>query len=551
MKTVLIIIMLFLQSVFAFAQRQESASKEIKDAIAKEFNQWLEKGEFEKNAEYESRMKKADEKLQAITNEVAISTKTKYLKRSLVGVLGEYNADDETYLIEVNSSDAYSAAADPQKLVIKVPPKIASILTTRIGKVRSYLYAYGGIKIIPYDVTIINDKWILTDALIIFYLNHIYDSNTDTRKIIVQKKSDKVFCKTISDDEMFKAMDLKQCTNDSKLPDGTRTNSSAGPRGDYCYYEWKLSEQPNYNPSNVNPISFSLEDLNITLPTISINTQTASNEKSQVPDLDMNSIQTKNKNSNAFAVVIGNKDYQYTKKVSFAINDAQTIKKYLINVLGYNEGNIFYLENASKSNFETYFGTKENPQGKLYNNIKQGISDVFIYYAGHGAPGLKDNKGYFVPIDCDPQYVEQGGYSLDLFYNNISKLNAKSITVITDACFSGAEIFNNISPIIITVANPIAVADNCVVLSSSTGSQVSTWYNDKQHGMFTYFFLKALQDKDNSDKNKDGKLSYQEIFDYVSDKTEGVPYYARSIHGVDQTPAIQGTGVENVFIEYK
>ena len=54
MKTFLLVIMLFLQTVFAFAQRQESASKEIKDAIAKEFNQWLEKGEFEKTAEYES-----------------------------------------------------------------------------------------------------------------------------------------------------------------------------------------------------------------------------------------------------------------------------------------------------------------------------------------------------------------------------------------------------------------------------------------------------------------------------------------------------------------
>ena len=29
-----------------------------------------------------------------------------------------------------------------------------------------------------------------------------------------------------------------------------------------------------------------------------------------------------------------------------------------------------------------------------------------FYYAGHGAPGLKDNKGYFVPVDCDPQYIE-------------------------------------------------------------------------------------------------------------------------------------------------
>ena len=60
-----------------------------------------------------------------------------------------------------------------------------------------------------------------------------------------------------------------------------------------------------------------------------------------------------------------------------------------------------------------------------------------------------------------------------------------------------------------------------------------------------------MQDKDKSDKNKDGKLTFKEIYEYVSDNTEGVPYYARRIHGVDQTPTIQGTGVENVFIEYK
>ena len=262
-------------------------------------------------------------------------------------------------------------------------------------------------------------------------------------------------------------------------------------------------------------------------------------------------IKVKNDNINSFAVVIGNKNYKSTKIVTNAINDAEEIKNYLIYILGYKEGNIFYIEDATKSTFETYFGTKENPQGKLFNNIKQEISDVFIYYSGHGAPGLKDNKGYFVPIDCDPQYVELGGYSLDLFYNNLSKLKAKSITVVTDACFSGAEIINNISPITLKINNPILVANNCVILSSSTGSQVSSWYNVKKHGLFTYFFLRALLEKDKSDKNKDGKLTFQEIFDYISDKTEGVPYYSRSINGVEQTPTIQGTGTDNIFIEYK
>ena len=269
-------------------------------------------------------------------------------------------------------------------------------------------------------------------------------------------------------------------------------------------------------------------------------------------DVDDNLPKTKNKNPNAFAVIIGNRNYVNTIKVDYAINDVKSIKHYLINVLGYKEGNISYIEDATKSTFETYFGGKDNPYGKLYNYIKpDSTSDVFIYYSGHGAPGLKDNKGYFVPVDCDPQYVEQGGYSLNLFYSNLAKLPAKSITVLTDACFSGADIIKNISSIKIKVSDTIATIKNCVILSSSTSSQVSSWYPEKQHGMFTYFFLKALQDKEKSDKNKDNKLTYQEIFDYISDKTEGIPYYARSINGVEQTPCLQGTGKDNVFIEYK
>ncbi len=268
-------------------------------------------------------------------------------------------------------------------------------------------------------------------------------------------------------------------------------------------------------------------------------------------DVDINIPENKIEKPSAFAVVIGNANYQRTKNVNYAINDAQTIKKYLIDALGYKEGNIFYIENATKSNFETYFGTEKNPQGKLYNNLQPEKSDVFIYYAGHGAPSIKDKKGYFIPVDCDPQYIEQGGYSLDLFYANLAKLPAKSITCIIDACFSGAEIYEDISPIVVTVTNPLLQIKDCVVLSSSAGSQVSSWYNEKQHGLFTYFFLKALKDKDKSDKNKDNKLTYQEIYDYISNNVEGVPYHARKLHNVDQTPTIEGTGKDKIFIEYK
>lgn len=528
MKTKLFITLLFLQTSLCFAYNGESASKQIKDFIATKFNKWLIKSDFEKNSDYETRLKSSDEKFKEITSDVLTSVKSEYLKEIHYGRFAGYNAEDETYLIKVLN--------DSLNITIKIPPSISEQLTRRVHISENEYSPQEKILIYPIEMEIINDKWVMKDAVIIFNPNgHYADS-----KMEIQTNGE-VFYK---DGNMsFHPFDLKKITN-GELP-----KSGLVAPMDVYYYKWKISEQPNFINASNKPVSFTLEDLNIALPTTKA--EVVSTPKPQVPDLDISSIKTTNSNSTAFAVVIGNKDYQYTKKVSYALNDAETMKKYLVNVLGYREGNIFYIENATKSTFETYFGNKENPEGKLFNNIKQGITDVFIYYAGHGAPGLRDNKGYFVPVDCDPQYVQQGGYSLDLFYANIAKLNAKSVTFITDACFSGAEIFKDISPITITVSNPIAVAENCVVLSSSSGSQVSTWYNDKQHGMFTYFFLKALQDREKSDKNKDGKLTFEEIYEYVSDKTEGVPYYARSIHGVDQTPTIQGSGKDNTFIEYK
>ncbi|MBI5193348.1 MAG: caspase family protein [Nitrospirae bacterium] len=275
----------------------------------------------------------------------------------------------------------------------------------------------------------------------------------------------------------------------------------------------------------------------------------ASSQEISLSDIDTNIPVTRNENKNAIAVIIGNSNYQKTKKVDYSINDAQTIKKYLINVFGYKEDNIFYIENASKTDFEVLFGNKDSYQGKLYNAVKEGKSDVFVYYSGHGAPGLKDKKGYFVPVEADPQYLELSGYPADVFYQNLSHIPSRSTTVVLDACFSGTTIFDNISPIAITIDNPVINLKNGVVLSSSSGNQVSTWYNDKNHGMFTYFFLKAIKDKV-ADKNRDNNLTFEEIYQYITDKTEGVPFYARRVHGVEQNPTIEGNYQGKVLVSY-
>ncbi len=255
-------------------------------------------------------------------------------------------------------------------------------------------------------------------------------------------------------------------------------------------------------------------------------------------------------NADAIAVVIGNRDYISASNVDYAINDARVMKQYLTKTLGFKPGNILYYENATLSNFRTLFGTELNHKGKLYNTMKHEKSDVFVFYSGHGAPGLADGKGYFVPIDSDPKYVESTGFPLEVFYQNLGKLPAKHITVVTDACFSGADVYEEISPVVIKTKPQAALLEKGIIFNSSSGDQVSSWYTENQHGLFTWAFLKALQDYEVTDTNNDRKITVQEVYKRIADNNEGVPYYARRIHGIEQVPVLKGNDTNRVLFEY-
>lgn len=241
----------------------------------------------------------------------------------------------------------------------------------------------------------------------------------------------------------------------------------------------------------------------------------------------------------AFAVIIGNRNYVKAKSVDFAHADAEAVRDLCITSLGIRPGNIFLLKDATKAQFEIYFGNRNNPRGKLANVIIPDKSDVFIYYSGHGAPGLKDKKGYLVPSDCDPQFLEVTGYPLETLYENLAQLPARNITLVIDACFSGEDVHNNISPLLPLVSTPILSKPNIAVINSSSGTQYSTWFPEKGHSLFTYFFLKAFGSPE-TDTNSDGNLSVEEIFQFVSHPTNGVPYWARRLHNAEQTPELIG-----------
>ena len=264
-------------------------------------------------------------------------------------------------------------------------------------------------------------------------------------------------------------------------------------------------------------------------------------------DVDADIPRGKTANRDAVAVVIGNRAYSEhspdVPNVEFAVRDAAMMKEYLVTALGYQEGNILYHTNANYAVFRRLFGTKDIPEGRLAQLVKPEESDVFVYYSGHGAPDVQEQRGYFVPVDCAPGDVRLNGYSLDLFYENLGKIEARSFTVVIDACFSGGSqkgmLIADASPVGIRITNPALMLENGAVFTSSSGDEISSWYPDKKHGLFTYFFLKGLQGA--ADANQDGRLVSAELRTYLVDRSEGVPYWARRLYqGRLQTPGFYG-----------
>ncbi len=250
------------------------------------------------------------------------------------------------------------------------------------------------------------------------------------------------------------------------------------------------------------------------------------------------------------AVIIGNRHYSArgVPEVAYADRDARMMKEYLIRAFGYKPENIIYEEDATLSKFNEIFGT-EKSRGKLHNYVKKDVSKVFIYYVGHGAPDLDSSEAYFVPVDGNPQYIAANGYRLQLFYDNLGKIPARRLTVVIDACFSGNSgsglLFKNISPTMLKVKKDYQGPRNSLLLTSAATDQVSSWYPEKRHSLFTYYFLKGLQGE--ADTTGDGRITAGEMRAYLSDK---VPYMARRLSGIEQNPVVTG-GDNEVLVTLK
>ena len=199
-------------------------------------------------------------------------------------------------------------------------------------------------------------------------------------------------------------------------------------------------------------------------------------------------------NPTGVAVIIGNSEYERgLPEVTYAGNDADAFRAYVIDVLGYDPENIIDLRNASQARLVETFGNNETHRGLLWRLVDPGISDVVVFYSGHGVPG-EDRRAYLLPVDANPDVPEINGYALDLLYRNLAKLEARSVAVYLDACFSGQSFGGTLSRTSGLGISPTlpAAAGGFGVLTAAAVDQVAVWDDEAKHGVFTKHLLDAL-----------------------------------------------------------
>ena len=233
----------------------------------------------------------------------------------------------------------------------------------------------------------------------------------------------------------------------------------------------------------------------------------------------------KQDNTETFAVILANENYQKVAKVPCALNDGRAFRRYCENVLGIPAENIHYVEDATLGKM-----TAELNWAMRVATAYEGESRLIIYYAGHGVPNEKDGAGYLLPVDVAGNDISSA-YSLSALYKTLGKLDAKSVTLFMDACFSGTlrgeGMLVATRGVAIKTKQEVPVG-NMVVFLAAQGDETAYPYAEKGHGLFTYFLLKKL-------KETKGNIELGALGDYIRRE---VGRKAAVVNNKTQTPTV-------------
>ncbi len=268
------------------------------------------------------------------------------------------------------------------------------------------------------------------------------------------------------------------------------------------------------------------------------------NADNRLEPLNPSSISNKQSN-NKIALIIGIENYMETPKANYANLDAKYFFDYSRRVFGVKDQNIKLLVNEDA----TVVKTDKALSLWLKSKIKKDISDLIIFFAGHGLASSDGKELYLLPQDGNPDRLERTAISRTDLFKEIVNLNPKSVTMFLDTCYSGVSrdeetLLASARPIRIVADDQEGIPDNFTIFTASKLDQISSGLAEAKHGIFSYYLMKGLEGK--ADSNQDKKITNGELLVYMD---ENVSQKAAEL-GREQNPSLSGDP-DKVLISYR
>ncbi len=251
----------------------------------------------------------------------------------------------------------------------------------------------------------------------------------------------------------------------------------------------------------------------------------------------------KETNNSTVALIIGIESYNQSPKAIYANLDAKYFYEYAKKGFGINSQNIKLLIDKD-ANLISSIGIIEK---WLPSKIKKNETNLIVFFAGHGLASNDGKDLYLLSQDSDPDLLSRTALSRSEIFDTIIKLKPKSVTMFFDTCYSGVSreevtLLASARPIRI-IADEQNTPDNFTIFSASKLDQISSGLQDAKHGIFSYYLMKGLEGK--ADSNQDNKITNGELLAYMD---ENISQKAAE-QGRQQNPTLAGDP-DKVLIKY-
>ena len=218
-----------------------------------------------------------------------------------------------------------------------------------------------------------------------------------------------------------------------------------------------------------------------------------------------------------FALLIGNNNYKYLRRLSTARKDAEQIGTILKRRYGFDT--------------KLLLDATRNDIVRALNRFRRKLrqEDSFlIYYAGHGEFDKVTNKAYWLPVDArsdeDTHWI-----IVDTVTSNIKRIQSKHILIIADSCYSGTFTRRAVTELVSdqqrkNYLNKMKAKPSRTLLASGGNEPVSD-IGGQGHSVFAKALLHGLAGGIAHKEFSAEELYYQYIKEMVAGSSEQTPEY--------------------------